>query len=169
MTVITAYTDGACKGNNPKVKTSPGGWGYFFDFDDGTYTIRIMASGGEAQTTNQKMELQAVVELLKKIPSGYETHIYSDSHYVLKGLVSQGKWGTPLDKITKFDGWINGWIKKNFKDVANVDKWKKIYELSTEHLNRGTIFYFYYVKGHSGDYGNDLADYLSNEGVKPYL
>lgn len=166
--LVTAYTDGACKGND-KSKLSPGGWGFFYDFFDGSYTIRFLLSGGERNTTNQKMELQALLELLKEIPSGHETHIYSDSHYVLKGFASPGMWGKPIEKYSVFDGWIKGWKKKDYKDVKNVERWKEIDRLFQEHFKRGTVIYLNYVKGHSGDPGNDLADRLSNEGASEFM
>ena len=137
--VIAAATDGACSGN-----PGPGGWGALLRFEDGA----IEEFGGfEEQTTNNRMELQAALETLKKLKH-YPRHpnltIRSDSKYLIDG----------------FEKWIYGWKKKNWKtaagkEVLNQDLWKELdnYRLS----NLG----FEYVKGHSGDKDNERVDEIA--------
>lgn len=146
---IHVYTDGACKGNPGK-----GGWGWveyhknmsFYDY------------GGERQTTNCRMELKAVIEFLKHAPEGKSYVIHSDCEYVLKGLVKNGNGTLRVPGI--YSGWMGKWLVTRFK--KNEEYWKALDILIRRHLKNKTKLYFCWVKGHSGDVGNDQADLLAN-------
>ncbi len=129
-----AYTDGACSGN-----PGPGGWAWATE--DGR-----TGSGGEETTTNQRMELQAVLEVLRTIDG--PVVVYSDSTYVVNCFN---------------DRWFEGWLKRDWKNtqrkpVANRDIWEPLIE---EYLKREDELWFIWVKGHSGDEMNDLVDALA--------
>ncbi len=129
------YTDGACRGN-----PGPGGWAWASGKDH-------YASGAEAHTTNQRMEVMAVIEALRSTPSE-DVEIVSDSTYVVKCFN---------------DKWHVGWLKRGWKNsqgqpVANRDLWEQLIELV---LNSGRNVRFTWVKGHSGDKGNDFVDVLA--------
>jgi ribonuclease HI len=135
---VTVYTDGACRGN-----PGPGGWAWAVP--DGPF-----ASGSDAQTTNQRMEITAALEALRNLvadrPAGVE--VVSDSTYVVKCFT---------------DGWWKGWLRKNWKNsqgkpVANRDLWESLIELA---LDSATPVTFRWVKGHSGDRWNDRVDELA--------
>ena len=140
MKVVTIYTDGACKGN-----PGPGGWGVVLRYEASEKTLR----GGEIQTTNNRMELTAVIEGLKALKEPCKVTITSDSTYVLNG-------------VTK---WMETWKKKdwkttNNKPVRNVDLWKQLdIALGRHQLN------WQWVKGHSGHRENELADQLATEAI----
>lgn len=138
--VVSMWTDGACKGN-----PGPGGWGVLLKY--GPHEKELF--GGEESTTNNKMELTAVIEGLRALtqPSRVELHV--DSTYVMKGITE----------------WIhtwkrNGWRTAAKKPVANADLWQKLDELVSQHE-----VHWRWVKGHSGDEGNERADDLANRGV----
>ncbi len=134
--VIAAATDGACSGN-----PGPGGWGALIRFEDGT----IQEFGGyEAQTTNNRMELQAAIEVLKELKQ-LDRHptltIRTDSKYLING----------------FDTWMQGWKKKGWKTasgkaVLNQDLWKVLDESRLSNVS------LKYVKGHNGDPDNERVD-----------
>lgn len=138
------YTDGACSGN-----PGPGGWGLILADPSGHVLER---GGGAADTTNNRMELIAIIESLKllKEPSK-EVHIYSDSSYSLKGITQ----------------WRAGWIKKNWvtsagKPVANVDLWKALGDVLDPMLaDNRWHFHWHYVPGHKGIEGNERADEIA--------
>jgi ribonuclease HI len=137
---VDAYTDGACKGN-----PGPGGWGVLLVYGG----HRKELSGGEAQTTNNRMELQAVIEALKSLKRSARVRIHTDSQYVHKGISE----------------WISGWKRKGWKTadgkpVKNQDLWKELDGLSVSHTVQ-----WKWVKGHAGHPGNEAADKLANEGV----
>ena len=155
------YTDGACKGN-PGI----GGWGWvqYSKLKSGA-KITFEDFGGEKYTTNNRMELTAVIEFLKNAPIGEKYVIHSDSlSYVLKGLVQGGN-GT-LKNVGEYSGWMGGWKKKNFTRVKNVGLWRMLDAWIQNHLIDGSVLEFCYVKAHSGDPGNDRADELANMGCK---
>lgn len=137
---VTIYTDGACKGN-----PGPGGWGAWLR--SGEHERELW--GGEAQTTNNRMELQAVIEALGalKRPSVVQLHV--DSEYVRNGITT----------------WIHGWKRRGWrtadnKPVKNVDLWQRLEAACAPHR-----ITWHWVRGHSGDPGNERADALANRGV----
>jgi len=133
--VTRIYTDGACRGN-----PGPGGWAWASGKDH-------YASGAEAHTTNQRMEVMAVIEALRSTPAG-DVEIVSDSTYVVKCF--NDKWHV---------GWVKrGWRNSKGEPVANRDLWEQLIELV---LHGGRTVRFTWVKGHSGDKGNDFVDVLA--------
>ena len=139
--MINIYTDGACKGN-----PGPGGRGALIINDKDKKEIY----GGERETTNNRMELSAVIEALKYIDGQKcSLSIYTDSTYVLKGM----------------SDWINGWKNNNWisstkKPVKNKDLWMILDSLASSHKIE-----WIWVKGHSGHPENDRADFLANLGA----
>ena len=140
--MIKIYTDGACKGN-PGV----GGWGALLIQNE--QSIEIF--DGELETTNNRMELMAVIEALKHATSiKDDVQIYTDSSYVQKGIQ---EW---------IHNWkMNGWRSSNKKPVKNQDLWQML-----DTLNSSLNVDWFWVKGHAGHPGNERADFLANEGVK---
>ena len=140
MKTVIIYTDGACRGN-----PGPGGWGVLIKYREHSKEMY----GGDASTTNNKMELTAAIEALKEIKEPCEIILYTDSKYVLKGI----------------EEWIHNWKKRgwkgsNKKPVKNIELWKKLDELRDKHTIKWN-----WVKGHSGDPGNETADMLANRGI----
>jgi ribonuclease HI len=138
--VVLVHTDGACKGN-----PGPGGWGAILEYGDHTREL----FGGEANTTNNRMELRAVIEALKVLSRSCVVKIVTDSQYVQKGVES----------------WMPQWKRKNWKTasgkpVANRDLW----ELLDQELAQHTVVWEW-VRGHQGHDGNERADALANRGV----
>lgn len=147
MKKITIYTDGACSGN-----PGPGGWGAVLLYGNRIKEI----SGGEDNTTNQRMELTAVVEALRALKvTGWDVVVHSDSAYIVNAFREDwiGRWQK------------NGWKNSKKEDVANQDLWKTLLALMSK--NRVKIEK---VKGHSGDRWNERCDELArnaiNRGVK---
>ncbi|MDB2679730.1 ribonuclease HI [Methylophilaceae bacterium] len=138
--MIKIYTDGACKGN-PGV----GGWGALILQDD----KNIELFGGENETTNNRMELMAVIMALKEMSPSEELIIYTDSTYVQKGI---SEW---------IKNWkLNNWRSSSKKPVKNKDLWMQLDEASySRKIN------WEWVKGHAGNEGNEKADELANKGV----
>jgi ribonuclease HI len=137
---INIYTDGACKGN-----PGPGGWGAVLEYDG---TERELF-GGERTTTNNRMELTAVIEALKALNRPCRVILHTDSQYVQKGITE----------------WINGWKARGWKTAArepvkNADLWKTLDEVVRSH-----DIDWVWVKGHAGHVGNERADALANKGV----
>ncbi|RTL12042.1 MAG: ribonuclease HI [Neisseriaceae bacterium] len=132
QTKLIIYTDGACKGN-PGI----GGWGAILIYGDKTKEIY----GYEPETTNNRMELSAVIEALKVIKRNCPITIFTDSQYVKRGITE----------------WIDGWITKNWKNVKNVDLWQELYPLSKQYN-----IDWQWVRGHNGDKYNERADELAN-------
>jgi ribonuclease HI len=137
---VQAYTDGACKGN-----PGPGGWGVLLVYKG----QRKELSGGEPNTTNNRMELRAVIEALKSLKRSARIHIHTDSQYVHKGISE----------------WIEGWKRKGWKTadgkpVKNQDLWQILDELASQHEVK-----WEWVRGHAGHPGNEEADRLANLGV----
>lgn len=146
MTQVVIYTDGACKGN-----PGPGGWGAVLRSGKSEKEL----FGGELDTTNNRMELLAVIEALSALKRPCEVALYLDSQYVRKGITE----------------WIHGWKKKNWRTaggdpVKNVELWKRLDELVA---NAGHQIEWHWVKGHAGDPGNEHADALANKGVEKAL
>jgi|TARA_B110000881_G_C18348244_1_gene400114 ribonuclease HI len=136
------YTDGACSGN-----PGPGGWGaVIFDQEDNQKNI----SGSEKDTTNNRMELLAAIMALKKVKANSEITIYTDSIYVKNGIT---EW------IIKWKD--NGWKNSNKKLVKNKDLWIKLDNLCQKHQIN-----WKWVKGHSTNKYNNLADELATQAIK---
>ena len=143
MSRVTIYTDGACKGN-----PGPGGWGVYMRYGDSEKDL----FGGEAMTTNNRMELQAVIEALRALKRPCQVDFYLDSEYVRKGIT---EW---------LSGWkARGWRTASKQAVKNEDLWRLLDDALAHSEHRIT---WHWVKGHSGNPGNDRADSLANEGVK---
>ncbi len=138
--IVDIYTDGACKGN-----PGPGGWGAYLV--SGQHEKEIY--GGETQTTNNRMELQAVIEALQALKNPSKVHLYIDSQYVKNGI---NLWISNWKKT--------GWMTSGKKPVKNVDLWKPLDELVANHE-----ITWVWVKGHAGNAGNERADLLANKGV----
>ena len=139
--MINIYTDGACKGN-----PGPGGWGALIIKNGEKNEI----FGGEGNTTNNRMEIMAVIMALRSIDKKCEITVFTDSTYVQKGIK---EW------IIKWK--INGWKTSNRKDVKNKDLWVQL-----DSLNSEISINWMWVKGHSGHPENDRADFLANQGVR---
>lgn len=142
---IEIYTDGACKGN-PGI----GGWGASLRYQGKEKQLY----GGELRTTNNRMELTAVIEALRALKRpGCLIDLYTDSRYVLDGL---NQW---------LPGWKRrGWKTASKKPVLNQDLWQTLDELAQQHEIR-----WHWVRGHSGLPGNELADELANMGVQSVM
>jgi ribonuclease HI len=140
MNQVQIFTDGACRGN-----PGPGGWGALLRFGGEEKTL----FGGEQDTTNNRMELTAVIEALGALKRPCDVTLTSDSTYVLKGIQ---EWMPNWKK--------RGWKTASKKPVKNVDLWKKLDVLIVEHK-----IDWQWVKGHSGHPENELADQLANQGI----
>ncbi len=144
MKQITIYTDGACSGN-----PGPGGWGAILDYKG----IRKELSGGEAKTTNNRMELTAVIEALACLKEPCEITLCSDSKYVMDGL-SKG-WAK---------GWrARGWKKADKSPALNPDLWARLLELCEGHR-----FHYQWIKGHAGHPENERCDRMAVEQAARY-
>jgi ribonuclease HI len=142
LTEVQIYTDGACKGN-----PGPGGWGAWLK--SGTTEKELF--GGELNTTNNRMELQAVIEGLAALTRPCKVVLYLDSQYVRQGITEWIK------------GWkAKGWMTASKQPVKNVELWKRLDALVQ---TGGHQIEWRWVKGHSGDPGNERADLLANKGV----
>jgi ribonuclease HI len=144
VSLIEIYADGACKGN-----PGPGGWGALLKCGSNEKEL----FGGESITTNNRMELTAVIRALEAIKRPCKINVYTDSSYVQKGITE----------------WIVGWKSRNWrtadkKPVKNEDLWRSLDQLVQTH----TIDWIW-VKGHAGNAGNERADMLANRGALKYL
>ncbi len=142
MEKVIIYTDGACSGN-----PGPGGWGSILMYKGNRKEI----SGGKKDTTNNIMELTAVIEGLKMLKYPCEVEVYSDSAYVVNGFNQ---------------GWIYNWVKNNWKTsgkepVKNKEIWQELYELTKIHKVK-----FIKVKGHSDNEFNNRCDELARNAIK---
>ena len=146
MNQIEIYTDGACKGN-----PGPGGWGVLLR----SGTTQKELYGGEPSTTNNRMELMAVIQALEALKRPCAVTLYLDSQYVLKGITE----------------WLPGWKAKGWKTaskqpVKNAELWKRLDDLLVQ---GGHVVDWRWVRGHAGDPGNERADALANLGVAQAL
>ena len=129
--VVKIWTDGSCLGN-----PGPGGWGALLTFGEHEREL----SGGEADTTNNRMELMAAIVALETLKRPCTVELWSDSKYVVTGITQ----------------WIHGWKKKNWKKVKNRDLWERLDEARSPHHVT-----WHWVKGHAGDENNERADRLA--------
>ncbi|AOY00341.1 ribonuclease HI [Jeongeupia sp. USM3] len=140
MTTVTIYTDGACKGN-----PGPGGWGALLQYGGQEKEL----FGGERDTTNNRMELTAVIEALAVLKRPCEVALWTDSQYVKNGIE------------TWIHNWKkNGWKTADKKPVKNADLWQKLDAEVARHAVG-----WHWVKGHAGHEFNERADQLANRGV----
>ena len=143
MKTITAYTDGACSGN-----PGPGGWGAILDYNG----HRKELNGGEADTTNNRMELMAAISALQALKEPCQVDLYTDSVYVRDGI---SKW---------IEGWKrNGWKTAAKAPVKNAELWQELDAARKPHKVT-----WHWVKGHAGHPENERADELAREGMAPY-
>lgn len=148
MAELYAWTDGACSGN-----PGPGGWGVLMRAMEGDTVVKERElKGGEAETTNNRMELLAAINALEALTRDTEITITTDSAYVKNGVT----------------GWIhgwkrNGWKTSNKKPVKNVDLWQRLDEAQRRH--RVT---WEWIKGHAGHPENERADELARAGMEPF-
>jgi ribonuclease HI len=141
---VAIWTDGACSGN-----PGPGGWGAVLRFGD---TVREL-SGGEAETTNNRMELTAAIRALEALTRPCAVDLHTDSQYVRGGIT----------------GWIagwkrNGWRTADRKPVKNQDLWQELDALIARHAVA-----WHWVRGHAGNVDNERADELARAGMAPFL
>jgi ribonuclease HI len=137
---VVVYTDGACKGN-----PGPGGWGALLRWREHEKEL----FGGERDTTNNRMELTAVIQALSALKSRCQVAVYTDSEYVKNGITT----------------WIHGWKQRGWrtadkKPVKNMELWQRLEALAAQHDVQ-----WHWVRGHDGDPGNERADALANRGV----
>ena len=137
---IKIYTDGACSGNPGK-----GGWGALIQENDNEKKL----SGSELNTTNNRMELTAVIKALEHYDEAREIEVFTDSKYVMQGITE----------------WIKNWKNNHWKtsqkkDVKNKDLWVLLDTVSAKHDIKWS-----WVKGHAGDYGNEIADKLATKAI----
>jgi len=138
---IRIYTDGACRGN-----PGPGGWGVLLQYGDHEKELH----GGEAETTNNRMELMAAIKGLECLTKDQcEVDLTTDSNYVRQGIT---EWIANWKR--------NGWKTANRKPVKNVELWQRLDEIAGRHQ-----VHWHWVKGHSGHPENERADQLANRGI----
>ncbi|HHF7365253.1 TPA: ribonuclease HI [Legionella bozemanae] len=138
---IEIYTDGACKGN-----PGPGGWGVLLRYKGQEKTLH----GGEAHTTNNRMELMAAIKGLEALKRPCDVDLYTDSQYLRQGMT---------DWLANWK--LNGWRNSKKEPVKNADLWKLLDELASRHKIN-----WHWVKGHSGHAENDLVDALANQAIE---
>ncbi len=141
---LTVWTDGACSGN-----PGPGGWGAILQFGDTEKEL----CGGEADTTNNRMELMAAISALETLTRPCEVDVHTDSQYLRGGVT----------------GWINGWKRNGWKTadrkpVKNIELWQRLDAAANRHRVA-----WHWVKGHAGHDMNERADELARRGMAPYL
>jgi len=137
---VEIFTDGACRGN-----PGPGGWGALLRFNGSERTLK----GGETDTTNNRMELQAAISALESLSLPCKIQLTTDSRYVMDGIQ---QWLPNWKK--------RGWKTANKKPVKNEDLWRKLDELASGHE-----IDWHWVKGHSGHRENEMADQLANDAI----
>lgn len=142
--ITEIYTDGACRGN-----PGPGGWGAVLRYGDNVRELY----GGDPDTTNNRMELTAVIEALKLLKRPVKVRVTTDSTYVMKGCTE----------------WLAGWKQRGWRTasksaVKNADLWQQLDELTTKHEVE-----WQWVKGHSGHAENEWVDQLANRGIDEML
>ncbi len=148
MTQLFAWTDGACSGN-----PGPGGWGVLMRAMDGAQIVKERElSGGEADTTNNRMELMAAISALETLSRVSEITVVTDSTYVKNGVT---QW---------IHGWKrNGWRTADKKPVKNADLWQRLDAAQARHT-----VHWQWIKGHAGHAENERADELARRGMAPF-
>ena len=139
--VVKIYADGACKGNPGR-----GGWGAVLQMDGEEKEL----FGGETLTTNNRMELTAVIRALEALKSPHQVEVYTDSQYVQKGI---SEWLPDWKR--------RGWRTADKKPVKNADLWRELEQLAAIHHVK-----WHWVRGHAGHVENERADALANRGVE---
>jgi ribonuclease HI len=139
--IVEIYTDGACRGN-----PGPGGWGAWLKYAG----VEKELYGGEKESTNNRMELMAAIQALEALTQPCAIKLYTDSKYVLQGITE----------------WMNNWKKRGWKTAAkkpvkNEDLWRRLDAAIEKHTINWS-----WVKGHSGNEGNEKADELANKGIE---
>lgn len=148
MPELFAYTDGACSGN-----PGPGGWGVLLLAREGEAVVKERTlNGGEADTTNNRMELLAAISALEALSRASDITVVTDSAYVKNGVT----------------GWIHGWKRNGWrtadrKPVKNVDLWQRLDAAQARHR-----VIWKWIKGHAGHAENERADELAREGMAPF-
>ncbi len=142
--VVEIYSDGACRGN-----PGPGGWGALLRMKSGAAAVEKELYGGEADTTNNRMELTAAIRALEALKRPSRVRLYTDSQYVKKGICE----------------WIEAWKRRGWKTadkkaVKNVDLWQALEAQAKRHEIE-----WHWVKGHAGHSENERADRLANKGI----
>lgn len=141
---IEIWTDGACSGN-----PGPGGWGALIRENGAVRELQ----GGEASTTNNRMELLAAISALESLPAGATADLYTDSQYLRDGIT---KW---------MHGWKkNGWRTADKKPVKNKELWERLEKAAAAHKVN-----WHWLRGHVGHIENERADELARQGMKPFL
>ncbi|MCB1734981.1 MAG: ribonuclease HI [Gammaproteobacteria bacterium] len=140
MSIVEIYTDGACRGN-----PGPGGWGALLRYGDREHELH----GGEAETTNNRMELTAAIRALEILKRPCDVVLHTDSQYVRQGIT---EWMVNWKK--------RGWMTAARKPVKNADLWRELDVAQSRHNVQ-----WRWVKGHSGNPGNERADALANLGI----
>jgi ribonuclease HI len=140
--VVEIYADGACKGN-----PGPGGWGVILRFGDHERELH----GGEPQTTNNRMELTAVIEGLLALKRRSTVRVYTDSQYVQKGISE----------------WIHGWKRRGWRTAAKEPVKNRELWIEHDELRKKHEIEWHWVKGHAGHPENERADRLANKGIPP--
>ena len=138
---VDIYTDGACSGY-----PGPGGWGVLIEIDN----ENIELSGGDKETTNNRMELMAAIKALEEIDKDYEITLYTDSNYVKDGITS----------------WISNWKKNNWKTASKKDVKNKELWIRLDEAIKDKNISWVWVKGHAGNAGNEQADYLARSALE---
>jgi ribonuclease HI len=148
MSEVEIFTDGACKGN-----PGPGGWGALLRVKTPEGSTEKELFGGEPLTTNNRMEMMAVIRALEALKRPCRVHLYTDSVYVHKGIT---EW---------IHGWKKrGWISASKQPVKNEDLWRQLDGAREPHQIE-----WHWVKGHAGHIENERADMLANKGVAAFL
>lgn len=138
MKHITLFSDGSALGN-----PGPGGYGTILRYNDSERELR----GGEAHTTNNRMELMGVIAGLRALKEPCEVEVISDSSYVIKGI----------------NEWLANWVKRDFKKVKNPDLWREYLRVSEKHKIKGT-----WVKGHAGHEENERCDDIARSEAEAF-